>query len=758
MALKSADAYRSLLSEPNVQRALETIKAAEGTARASDPYSVGFGFTTLPDLESHPGQSLSRSFTAKGRRNSSSAAGAYQFMDRTWSEMAPQLGLEDFSRESQDIAALAKIDQRGGLDNVLKGDFRGFAKAVGKEWASFPDNNYGQKKYSKDQLETFWDDGLKPAAKGLPPGSRMLTETPPNFRGVTMPPAIDTVPTPQLATRGLNAPVQPVERMALGPLPGEVRNAPVPTMALREKAVPTGAARAVQGLAAGVPTPAPAPRPSLPQMPAPSVPTPMPAPRQQAPQMAMPARPVSRTPEWGAPKQTAPAPQTASLPQSVMDRMAGFPQGLPQRAAPLPDAVSYGLMAESMKSRGVMGLDGRMAADQPRSLPTRAPSVPTPTFMAERPAMPTPTPAPREQVARSVPAPTFADRLEKTAATLSPARSNFAGPAGSFRSMQAPSEMAEIGSRVAPVSVAERMGLPNAPTPTAAPRGMMSRIGDAIASPAQASTMPGLSPTVDDRMGGFAPTQAVDMSGYRTASLAPTAPREAPTRQMTSPRAMESLGAPSLDNFAMPRSRPSVATTTAPMSVAPARAPAPAPTATAAPAPAPAAPPATRSDARAPARSAVSSADPVSVAERATRTAMQPEAQPSFAERAFGSLGGLGGVAGSIIGGAVAGPMGMVAGNLVGRQISRPTAQVSTGGNHGTGTRSSAANAALNAGWSGFGPMTAAQERAARNAGSGSSYSGGGGWGNQASSSAIGGRTTSYSDGSTERSSSKSKK
>lgn len=524
--------------------------------------------------------------------------------------------------------------------------------------------------------------------------------------------------------------------------------------------------------------------PSLPQMPAPSLPMPSP----QAP-MTMPARPVSRTPEWGAPKQAAPTPQTASLPQSVMDRMAGFPQGLPQRAAPLPDAVSYGLMAESMKSRGVMGLDGRMAADQPRSLPTRAPSVPTPTFMAQRPSMPTPTPAPREQVARSVPAPTFADRLEKTAATLSPARSNFAGPAGSFRSMQAPSEMAEIGSRVAPVSVAERMGLPNAPTPSPAPRGMMSRIGDAVVSPAKASTMPDHSPAVRDRMGGFAPTQAVDIAGYKTAPAAPTtrmaeaaprgatgswgprgatgswadtpAPRETPARQMTSPRAMESMGAPSLDNFAMPQSR------------------APAPSAPPAPALAPQAAPAPsssrRSDAWGGMRDSVSAADPVAVAEKAMSRGYSstPEApgaprsntapHSSFMSRTMDKVGGLGGLGGVMIGGAVAGPVGAMIGGLIGKQIA-PALGLSNNG-HGIGTRSSAADAALNAGWSGFGPMTAAQERAARNAGSGyGSSSRSGGWGgffgggNEASSSAIGGRTTSYSDGSTERSSSKSKK
>ncbi|MCD1644812.1 cell wall hydrolase [Aurantimonas coralicida] len=514
---------------------------------------------------------------------------------------------------------------------------------------------------------------------------------------------------------------------------------------------------------------------------------------QQAANLPAPPTPMAQMAQPGPPPMRQMA-QSAAAPVS----------GMPTKAAPLPDAVSYGLMAESLGSRGVLGLDGRMAANQPTSLPNRtAPSVPTPTSrpdasLADRMAgfpqgTPVPTRAPErpQSMMANVPTPSFADRLGQAAATQAPARapSNFAGPAGSFRAAQAPSPMAEVGSRVAPVSVAERMGLPSAPTPTAAPRGMMGNIADAVVSPAKASTMPDLPSSVRDRMGGFNPMQAVDMAGYRAAPTAPAspatrvaeaaprgatgswgprgatgswaapAPTPAPSRQMTSPRAMESLGAPSLDNFAMP------APTSRPNTV-PALAPASAP----APVSAPMSPTAAR-DAWGGIRSAPTRSpnDPLEVAERVTEKAMSlgypsaPEApgdphssvepHSNFMSRAMDKVGGLGGLGGMALGGAVAGPAGALIGRLIGTKLA-PALELSNNG-HGIGTRSSAAQAALDAGWSGFGPMTAAQERAARNAGKGSSSRGGWGGlfggGNEASSSAIGGRTTSYADGRTEK-------
>jgi muramidase (phage lysozyme) len=53
----------------------------------------------------------------------STAAGAFQFLSRTWDECAKALGLTDFSPASQDLAAVFLIDRRKALDDVLAGRF-----------------------------------------------------------------------------------------------------------------------------------------------------------------------------------------------------------------------------------------------------------------------------------------------------------------------------------------------------------------------------------------------------------------------------------------------------------------------------------------------------------------------------------------------------------------------------------------------------------------------------------------------------------
>lgn len=159
----TAQDYEGLLDNPNVQRALASIRAAEGTARKADPYSVGFGFSTIADLSDHPG--TSKGFTQKnGKRNRSTAAGAYQHLASTWNQQRTRLGLPDFSPKSQDISAVSLIDQAGALDNVLAGDIKGFAKKAGGTWASMPGApaRYSQPKKSYDFVEQAWNSYAEP--------------------------------------------------------------------------------------------------------------------------------------------------------------------------------------------------------------------------------------------------------------------------------------------------------------------------------------------------------------------------------------------------------------------------------------------------------------------------------------------------------------------------------------------------------------------------------------------------------------------
>ena len=119
---------------PAVRAALDTIAWAEGGT-----YNKLYGGGTFSG-DQHP----NRLITAGGY--SSTAAGRYQFLYRTWIEVKNRLGLEDFSPANQDIAAVDLIAQRGQLAKLLAGDFEGMLRGLGCAWAALPYATCGQRR------------------------------------------------------------------------------------------------------------------------------------------------------------------------------------------------------------------------------------------------------------------------------------------------------------------------------------------------------------------------------------------------------------------------------------------------------------------------------------------------------------------------------------------------------------------------------------------------------------------------------------
>lgn len=139
------------LSNPNVRKMLDVIANAEGVKHG---YNTIFGNERSDDLKTHP--NIKKEFTqTDGKKNSTTAAGRYQFLKGTWDSVSKKYGLTDFSPKNQDLAAVALILGRGALGDVIKGDF---TKAVGKlggEWASLPSSNYAQPKKSWNDIKAM---------------------------------------------------------------------------------------------------------------------------------------------------------------------------------------------------------------------------------------------------------------------------------------------------------------------------------------------------------------------------------------------------------------------------------------------------------------------------------------------------------------------------------------------------------------------------------------------------------------------------
>lgn len=129
------------LSNANLQAFLRMIRYAEGTASANG-YRTLFGGGLFEGYDDHPRMPV----TARlgGKRITSTAAGAYQFLARTWDEIKRAAGVSDFSPASQDRAAAALIRRRGALADVYAGRFSEAVRKCAREWASLPGSPYGQ--------------------------------------------------------------------------------------------------------------------------------------------------------------------------------------------------------------------------------------------------------------------------------------------------------------------------------------------------------------------------------------------------------------------------------------------------------------------------------------------------------------------------------------------------------------------------------------------------------------------------------------
>lgn len=140
-------------NDPRVRAVLGVIRDAEGTAKYADPYRVaGGGKVTLSSLNT-PTFHLWNFTDKTGRQDKSSATGAYQFLQRTWDDLANTYGFTDFSPYSQDLAAIALLKRAGALPYIQRGDYLGALQAAKGVWASLPGAGYNQQERSYDYLK-----------------------------------------------------------------------------------------------------------------------------------------------------------------------------------------------------------------------------------------------------------------------------------------------------------------------------------------------------------------------------------------------------------------------------------------------------------------------------------------------------------------------------------------------------------------------------------------------------------------------------
>ena len=206
MATKDPIALIEALDNPNVRAFLRMLRHGEGTA-GDNGYRVQFGGGLFASFVDHPRQPITRNLG--GKPITSTAAGAYQFLARTWDGLVKQYGFADFGPKNQDLGAVALIAGRGALADVMAGRFEQAVIKCNREWASLPGSPYGQPVVTMARARTEYEahggtyaDAAAPAfaavATAATPSATIATTTKEPamapFIAAVLPALIDLVP------------------------------------------------------------------------------------------------------------------------------------------------------------------------------------------------------------------------------------------------------------------------------------------------------------------------------------------------------------------------------------------------------------------------------------------------------------------------------------------------------------------------------------------------------------------------------------
>ncbi|NMF65725.1 lysozyme (plasmid) [Brasilonema octagenarum UFV-E1] len=139
---------------PRLSAFLATIRWAETGTSEPESYRKLVFKGTFDDFSTHPLKKQCAPINNK--EVCSTAAGAYQMLDKSWYDLQPKLNLKDFSPASQDKMAIEYIRRNNALSDIEAGRFDTAACKVGRVWASFICNSYNQNPRNLEELRSYY--------------------------------------------------------------------------------------------------------------------------------------------------------------------------------------------------------------------------------------------------------------------------------------------------------------------------------------------------------------------------------------------------------------------------------------------------------------------------------------------------------------------------------------------------------------------------------------------------------------------------
>lgn len=137
----------------NLRAFLDMLAFSEGTDNGrqktnNNGYDVIVGGSLFTSYADHPRKLI----PLPNLGIKSTAAGRYQLLVRYWDVYRKQLGLKDFSPDSQDAVAIQQIRERKALPAIESGQIERAINLCSNIWASLPGAGYGQHEHKLEPL------------------------------------------------------------------------------------------------------------------------------------------------------------------------------------------------------------------------------------------------------------------------------------------------------------------------------------------------------------------------------------------------------------------------------------------------------------------------------------------------------------------------------------------------------------------------------------------------------------------------------
>lgn len=143
---------KAIAAEPNIKAALIMIRYGESSVMP-EAYQWLFGSTAAKPLlfesfADHPNvktyERYDGQFLRNGKRDFTTAAGAYQITNTTYRALVKQYGFSDFSPDTQDLMAVALILEKKAVSDIVAGNIELAIIKLRPIWASLPGATTGQ--------------------------------------------------------------------------------------------------------------------------------------------------------------------------------------------------------------------------------------------------------------------------------------------------------------------------------------------------------------------------------------------------------------------------------------------------------------------------------------------------------------------------------------------------------------------------------------------------------------------------------------